>query len=84
MSAWARVKAVLYNLDRTIASAAGAPDQATISSEAGEAAAKGKWWGRALCWTLEHPLGFIFGKQHCEKARAHTEKLEKADDGFVG
>ncbi len=84
MSAWSRVKGVLYNLDRAIAAAAGAPDQATISSEAGEAQAKGKTWGRALCWVLEHPLSFIFGKDHCSRARKHADTLEQADDGFSG
>jgi len=79
MSFLSRLKAVAYNLDRAIASAAGAPDQATISSEAGEAAARGKWWGRVLCWGLDK-----IQPGHCAHARKHTDKLEGADDGFVG
>ncbi len=84
MSLWSRLKAVAYNLDRAIASAAGADDQETISSEAGEARDRGKLWGRCLCWVLEHPLGFIFGRDHCARAREHAARLEAVDDGFGG
>ena len=84
MSLLSRVMAVLYNLDRAIASAAGASPQETISSEAGEALAKGKWWGRSLCWVLENPLRFLFGKDHCARAIQHAEKLDKVDIGEIG
>ena len=70
------LKGFLINLDRAIASAAGAPTQETISSEAGRALEVGKWWGRWLCAILDK-----ISPGHCARALQHAEKLEKVDDG---
>ncbi len=68
----------LYNLDRAVASLAGAPPQETISSEAGrhqddsEAAA-------VLCRLLNW-----IDPGHCDHALKHADALDQADDGFRG
>lgn len=74
----------LYNLDRAIASAFGAPPQETISSEVGRVKrgeAQGhtlvETWlargiARALDWAWPH---------HTGEAIAHADALDKVDNG---
>ena len=89
-----RLGAVLYNLDRTIASAIW-PDhpQETISSQVGRIAiGAGKpdgwtprWkfermWAIALAkWLNSTPS--IWGQDHTSKAIFHADALDHADDG---
>lgn len=71
----------LYNLDRAIASLAGAPPQETISSEIG----RHEQAARAVA--LVKLAGAVLDdvqKLHCENAVLHANALDKADDGFVG
>ena len=68
----------LYNLDRAIASAAGAPPQETISSEVGRLQNKDE-----LAKVLAECLDDI-QKDHCERAIKHADALDKIDDGFEG
>jgi len=69
----------LYNLDRAGASLFGAPPQETISSMTGRAALQGRWYGIAGRWVLDH-----IQKDHCAKAIAHADALDKVDNGFEG
>ena len=49
---------------------AGDPDE-TISSRAGKAQRKGKWWAKALCWGLS-----LVDRGHCEE----SIDLEEGED----
>jgi len=71
--------AVLYNLDRALASLFGAPPQETISSEAARAQQHGTWWGRWLCWGFNR-----LDPGHCTHARTHADQLNRVDDGREG
>lgn len=71
-----RVRRALYNLDRVIASLFGAPPQETISSQAGRARDRGRWWGRMLCRGLDW-----LDPCHCADAVRHADLLDKVDDG---
>lgn len=79
MSVRSRLASGLYNIDRALSSLFGAGPQETISSQAGRAARRGKLWGRALCWLLNK-----IDPGHCADAVAHADKLDGADDGFIG
>jgi hypothetical protein len=88
-----RIGNVLYNLDRTIASALWGTSQETISSEVGRIA-KGagqpdgwtpRWafeivWAKALArWLDTTPA--IWGVDHTSKAIRHADALDAVDDG---
>lgn len=88
-----RIGNVLYNLDRTIASAIWGTSQETISSEVGRIA-KGagqidgwtpRWsfevaWAKALArWLDTTPR--IWGVDHTAKAIKHADQLDAVDDG---
>jgi hypothetical protein len=75
MSIEQRFVDVLYNVDRAIASAAGAPAQETISSEAGRLEHT-ELWAALLC----RVLNFI-EPGHCQHAIVHADSLESADRG---
>ncbi len=70
-----RAMDVLYNLDRTVASAFGAPAQETISSEAGRLAHK-ELWATVLCKMLNY-----IQPGHCTHAIEHADSLESVDKG---
>lgn len=70
-----RMMDVLYNLDRTVASAFGAPAQETISSEAGRLKHADLWAG-ILC-----PILNYIQPGHCAHAIEHADSLESADKG---
>lgn len=65
----------VYNVDRAFASLGGAPPQETISSELGK-----HHDSNAVATFLGHVLDKI-QPQHIEKARAHADRLNAADDG---
>lgn len=67
----------LYNLDRTVASAFGAPAQETISSEIG------RHESNPLDKVAAEILDAI-QPEHCENAVKHADALEKVDNGFIG
>lgn len=73
-----RLMDFLYNEDRAIASAAGAPPQETISSEVGRLQ-NTDILAKALCEVLND-----IQPGHCTHAVAHADALDKADDGFEG
>lgn len=67
----------LYNIDRAFASLFGAPAQETISSEIG------RHEDNEVDKVAADVLDDI-QKDHVEKAVAHADALDKADDGFEG
>ncbi len=75
MNVGARIIDFLYNLDRAVASLAGAPAQETISSEAGRLAHK-QWWATVLCDALN-----TIQPGHCQHAIEHADSLESVDRG---
>jgi len=78
MGVKSRLMNFLYNEDRAIASAAGAPPQETISSETGRLRYKEKW-AAILCEVLND-----IQPGHCDHAIKHADALDKVDDGFEG
>ena len=70
-----RVLNFLYNEDRAIASAIGAPPQETLSSEIGR-----HQDDSPVIDILQDTLDTI-QKDHTKKAIAHADRLNKADDG---
>lgn len=69
----------LYNLDRFAASLLGAPPQETLSSQCGRALRAGK--GGIKTW-LATILNWI-EPGHTDKAIAHADRLNHADDGVT-
>ena len=87
-----RIGNMLYNLDRTIASAIWGTSQETISSEVGRIARGERQVGEPLRWGSEtkaakwlaHWLDTtprIWGVDHTAKAIEHADKLDAVDDG---
>ncbi len=87
-----RVGNVLYNVDRTIASAIWGTSQETISSEVGRIARGEKEVGEPIRWGTGRKfmtwLSYwldrtprIWGVNHTAKAIAHADKLDAVDDG---
>jgi hypothetical protein len=66
MPSW--FKRVLLGIDQLGNAITGGDEDETISSRAGKARAKGKWWGRTLCWFLDK-----LDPGHCDDAIEHDE-----------
>lgn len=71
------IKNFLYNLDRAIASAFGAPPQETISSEIGRHDDHDNDSVPDIAGTVLDKIQ----KQHVEDAVQHADKLDAADNG---
>lgn len=46
----------------------------TLSARAGRAAARGAWWGRAVCWLLDR-----LDPGHCERAVRNAARLRECE-----
>ncbi|MCH9053107.1 MAG: hypothetical protein IIA72_18950 [Proteobacteria bacterium] len=66
---------ILVGIDQFANTIIGGDPDETISSRAGKARRKGKWWARALCWGLN-----VIDRGHCEDSVDETEGGDQVFD----